>query len=508
MRIVIVEDELQIRNGLVKLVERINSTYHVVGCAVNGLQGLSCIKEQQPDVVITDVRMPEMDGLEMIGAVKAAGISTHFLIMSAYSDFTYAKTALTLGVSDYLLKPASIEELSQALKKMELQIKESAAFSEINSFESAIRYLILNDGNIDKQTQKHIADKFQLGEDENFTEVLFYFGQHYSMARDSVSRLTCQNFQRECSVVCSIPLESKKSILYVLSGVKDKAKFTKWLQSSVKIHSQTIWTGADVSLAFCTGYNELYSTAMGLLDALIWKISLPNEPLIIWPDVLQTQTQHCSFPIEIENQLRIAICSHSFSKINTEFQRFIDYFSGDTVYLPIEIRECYTRFLWTTLNLSKEVGLTNVNKIKSQKVMEELLDTHNITEINNVATKMLNILCTSTEQRDIQELNIIILKAKSLIHEFYSSGINLEEIAQKLNITPEYLSAQFHQVVGETFSTYIRNYRISKAKELLLGTQLKLNQIAMKVGYSDPKYFSQVFKKVTGQLPGEYRRAK
>ena len=177
MRIVIVEDELQIRNGLVKLVEKINSTYHVVGCAVNGLQGLSCIKEQQPDVVITDVRMPEMDGLEMIGAVKAAGISTHFLIMSAYSDFTYAKTALTLGVSDYLLKPASIEELSQALKKMELQIKESAAFSEINSFESAIRYLILKESDVDNQTKKHIADKFQLGTRD--LVFLFYFGEHY-----------------------------------------------------------------------------------------------------------------------------------------------------------------------------------------------------------------------------------------------------------------------------------------------------------------------------------------
>lgn len=186
----------------------------------------------------------------------------------------------------------------------------------------------------------------------------------------------------------------------------------------------------------------------------------------------------------------------------------MNYFSGDTVYLPIEIRECYTRFLWTALNLSKEIGLLKVNKIKSQQIMEELLDTHNITEINNVALKLLNILCKSTEECDTQELNIIIIRAKSLIHEFYSSGINLEEIAQKLNITPEYLSAQFHQVVGETFSSYIRNYRVAKAKELLLGTQLKLNQIAMKVGYSDPKYFSQVFKKVTGQLPGEYRRAK
>lgn len=93
-----------------------------------------------------------------------------------------------------------------------------------------------------------------------------------------------------------------------------------------------------------------------------------------------------------------------------------------------------------------------------------------------------------------------------MIHEFYQSGITLEEIASKLNITPEYLGTQFHKEMGVNFSTYMKNYRISKAKELLCGTQLKLYEIAEKVGYSDPKYFSKVFKETTGQLPAEYRK--
>ena len=93
-----------------------------------------------------------------------------------------------------------------------------------------------------------------------------------------------------------------------------------------------------------------------------------------------------------------------------------------------------------------------------------------------------------------------------MIHEFYQRGITLDEIALKLDITPEYLSSQFHRETGQTFSSYIREYRMSKAKELLIGTQMKLYEIAEKVGYSDAKYFSRMFREYTGQLPAEYRK--
>ena len=93
-----------------------------------------------------------------------------------------------------------------------------------------------------------------------------------------------------------------------------------------------------------------------------------------------------------------------------------------------------------------------------------------------------------------------------MIHEFYQSGITLDEIALKLNVTPEYLSMQFHKEVGETYSSYMKNYRVSKAKELLVGTQMKQYEIARQVGYADSKYFGKVFRECTGYSPAEYRK--
>lgn len=507
MRIVIVEDESQIRTGLARLVEHISKNYTVVGSAVNGLQGLNCVREQHPDVVITDVRMPEMDGLEMIGALTAAGTTSKFIIISAYSEFAYAQQAISFGVSEYLLKPASMAELAQSLRKLELQLQESSAQGEVHSLDAAIRRLVLREDELDAQTCAQLARKYLLQDRGLFALARFYFGEHYPAERDAVSRLTCQKLRERCSTVCALPLDTQQAILYVLMDVPDRETFRVWFTNNARVHGRTMWQGADISLAFCESYTGLHQAAMGLLDALPWRITLPQAPVLFWPEVLDTVTSPCAYPIETEQQMRAAVCAHDPEKIRQAFRRFDRYFSGETVYDPGEIRECYTRFLWAAFNLAKELNLFAAGA-ESQRMMAVLLDARNLAEVQQVSRHLCQKLETAAAHHPQDEVGIAVLRAKSLIHEFYATGITLEEIAARLRLTPEYLSTQFHQEVGMTFSAYIREYRIAKAKELLLGTQLKLHQVAERVGYSDPKYFSQVFKKATGQLPAEYRRSR
>lgn len=506
MRIVIVEDELQIREGLKNLVERIHSDYHVVGCAANGIQGLNLVKEQLPDVVITDVRMPEMDGLEMIGALNAAGIGARYIIISAYSEFAYARKAVSLGATEYILKPISIADLSESLSKVEMQMQTSARQESIDSLEAALGTLVLRGDSVSPALREKIAVKYRIGEKSNLALVLFYYGNRYDTLEKAAISATCQKLEKQSGRVSAIALEGQKSYLYILPDVAQGEEFAQWLNCSVKIHGQTLWTGAAVSLAFCQGLGGLYSAAMGLLHGLNWHISLPNTPVIRYPEVLKLQTEHCAYPISLENHLRSALCSQDTEKIRRQCEAFRQYFSGQKLYQPQEIKECYTRFLWTAATLAKEMGLISATNVTSKSVMERILPVHTLEELNSVADELIRFVCT--QNAGAGEQNLVIMRAKSMIHEFYSTGINLDEIAHKLNITPEYLSTQFHKETGETFSAYIRNYRMAKAKELLIGTQLKLHQIAAQVGYADPKYFGQVFKKCTGQLPADYRRSK
>ena len=123
LRVVIVEDEIRIREGLGKLLSRSGDVYEVVMEAGNGEEGLQAILELKPDIVITDIRMPDMDGLEMLERMVKAGIRTKAIVLSAFSEFEYARTAMKLGVTEYLLKPIAYNELMQSLENVSFQIE-------------------------------------------------------------------------------------------------------------------------------------------------------------------------------------------------------------------------------------------------------------------------------------------------------------------------------------------------------------------------------------------------
>ena len=222
----------------------------------------------------------------------------------------------------------------------------------------------------------------------------------------------------------------------------------------------------------------------------------------------ETPYVHCAYPINIENDLRVAICAQNTEKVQQHFVKFEEYFSGHQVYLPQEIKDSYTRFLWSAINVSKEVGHFSSEGTRYKQMIEGVLQAQNLGELNAVLFAIAESLSTKIAHDAAAQENLTVKRAKSLIHEFYGDGITLDEIAHKLGITPEYLSTQFRKETGDTFSNYIRDFRIKKSKELLLGTQLKLHQISAQIGYSDPKYFSQVFKKAVGQLPADYRKTR
>ena len=161
--------------------------------------------------------------------------------------------------------------------------------------------------------------------------------------------------------------------------------------------------------------------------------------------------------------------------------------------------------MWAIIETAKSVGNERVGNIKQQKLLDRIMSAKVHSELSEVCDFIAdNLDCRETQN---ESDNLTIRRAKSMISEFYNVGITLDEIASRLNITPEYLGTQFHKETGVTFSAYIKNFRIQKAKELLIGTSLKLYEIADRVGYSDPKYFSKVFKETTGQLPADYRKS-
>ena len=143
--------------------------------------------------------------------------------------------------------------------------------------------------------------------------------------------------------------------------------------------------------------------------------------------------------------------------------------------------------------------------LSQQRILDCIMGAKSFQELKEAVEEVLGKLRTQADTEE-EVAHLTVRRIKSMIHEFYQSGITLDEIAAKLNVTPEYLSMQFHKEVGETYTSYLKNYRVNKAKELLIGTQMKQYEIAREVGYTDSKYFSKVFRECTGYSPANYRK--
>lgn len=510
MKIVIVEDEIRIREGICKLIKNMYHNYEIVGEAENGVEGLEIIMRTKPDLVITDIKMPFMDGLEMLTHMYEQKMKTKAIVLSAYSEFSYAQQAMKLGVTEYLLKPIVVSDFTQSIKTMENQCIEEKNMNPqvLGNLENVLFGIIYGGLDPNEELHEFIQNKYGFMSNATFSEIHFYLGEEYEKRHKQIRREIENTLMEKKDIKYSvIEIPKEKTTIVILYACQDLHAVERWLQNRILDRRRKDFGNANISIGWINveGINCLKSSNQIITKFMDWNIVLGDFVIISYPKILQVQTVPCVYPIEIENQMKVAMCTHDMKKVNICIQKMQEYFGNGQVYAPKEIKESYVRFLWSLMNIAKEIGALDHNNFEQQKILEMIMGAINKEELKIVCDKLVSNIILS-EEKESNSATLSVKRAESMIHEFYNTGITLDEIAAKLNITPEYLGTQFHKEIGKNFSTYMKEIRIQKAKELLIGSQKKLYEIAEKVGYADPKYFSRVFKECTGQLPAEYRK--
>lgn len=513
----LVEDEIVTREGIRNCIDWDNSPYHFTGEAPDGEMALHALKDIKPDILITDIKMPFLDGLSLARMVKKDQPWMKIVILSGHDEFEYAKEAISIGVDEYLLKPVSSEEMQKTLGKISESIeKEKRQKRNLEQLQERVlsgervlrnRWLeqfITGQSGVQNQVESAGEKNIDLlpGPYSVINILLNANGIDYrqlALGRQLISDYCDKQenlfycslgLEKQTILVKGLPREEAEDSLYI---VAQGIKFEVERNSSCSV---------SVGIGPLVNYSREIPESFSLADRVIRYMRLTGKSLILGTgdipgdySILNSRKQEGM----LQQQLRKVEPDSIKKLVNTyliligkeDSQAFFHFLNED---LKQAVSELLEPFSASVDSLFPELIQTGNDFPQSETEKRELL---------------LALFQRWIEYRDMHQHDkhgLTLLKAREYIKQnYFCQDISLESVASYVNLSPNHFSTVFSQETGKTFIEYLTAVRIKKAKELLTGSKMKCGDISYEVGYGDPHYFSFLFKKKTGTSPSEYR---
>lgn len=530
-KLMIVEDELLMRVGIRSMLNWEEYGFCIAGEASNGKEALELALEKVPDLIITDIRMPVMDGLALIKQLSPSLKNCKYVILSNFDELDYVKNALKFGATDYLIKSeineqSLIELLTNIREKLQSEQHPLNALPYVSSdYSKSIRYLkdsFFQDIVSGFTHEKELITKakelhFRIQSDQ--LVVIKFIVNHYEKVKrkyiekgEKLLRFSILNIMEEV-----IPSRWAKEIFvessseyWVVVNVRsdteahaDLNKLIRKVLTSLKDFMNLSLTAGVSSI--CFGFESLRRASQEAEFALKERFFTGESHILYVEDVRETPSKD-----DVENLLSpqqeqhfMKIC---MSKNKEKARQFLE-----EIYIDLKtvragensIRKQYLTLLETMhahlLNSTSRSKLSMTEKSPYEIVLngEHWKDIHE--NVLTYITETFNASSQVTHELKYTDLAI------DIINSYYAEDLSLQGVASQINVNPSYLSRLFKQEKKENFISYLTRVRIDHAKAFLLSKELRIYEIADKVGYHNYTYFSKIFKKNTGLTPEEYR---
>ena len=497
-KILVVDDEMPIRQWLefcIKIIEG----YEAAGLAANGAEGFSMYRKLLPEIVITDIRMPVMDGLEMMQMIHNLNPSVYTVVLTSHEDFEYARKSIKLGASEYILKTEITEEsLKQVLEKASESIGEAGqsgvekTLEELTNRNHYLRSLVLGQSRaqvseamlreyeiplvkgayvaLDVMAFGEEPLRFSLPQNEilihvlkipvdwNHTVIIGNLNQHKGSGESQLMQLVhgyCEEIMGEvsCRIGCSDIYDNPAKMGLAMRQAYERVKLSFY-------HSRERFFYTQATGKYRTSNGEKYKILFG-------------KELV---------SQNYRKAMDIRDQM--------MEEARREEITDIDY-----------LKKMYLFFITSLFHITKE----DTDQVEEQlsAIGKEIADTGSIEELDGVIRDIFERHGYGKALSD--EYSSPIRSAISCMEEQYAGPLTLSDVASRAGISSEYLSRLFKEETGVKFVVYLNNLRLKHALHLLETTNLKVYEVAEQVGYSNLSYFSTVFKKNFGQNPFDYK---
>ncbi|GLC89657.1 response regulator [Lysinibacillus piscis] len=519
MRVLLVDDEAQIRKGLMKKVKWVEFGYDEILEAANGVEALEVLQQYKIHLILTDIRMPRMDGVELAQKCHESYPNCKLVVLSGYSDFDYVKKAMQYGVRDYLLKPIAPDELNEMVYKMTVEInKELQKQKEIDSAkhfvhsyfhevqEQYLLYMVK-----DEWLQKHLVVERvkQLQLDEILKQpyqLLTAELRGNSSSRVSELWYSFQLISRELTVpnkwIYAFINPSYRNVVHFLVLADDKVLAT-FIQSLLAEVKRLLRLELVIGIGNkAVGIENLKTSYISSL--LAWSQSeLGCQSQIIQAGEISKETVDVS--TDSERILLHAIESLNAESFNKQIKQLFDISLHHSVW-SFSYMANRILFLLSAVGQKYDADSQGVKELLwecQQSIWALQSDVSIIEKIQDLAKKIME----NVRKARYSNGRLVVENIRQYMDEHYGTEITLTSLSEMFHMNNAYLSELFKEQIGENFSDYLTRIRMEKAQIFLQDEQLKIIDVANLVGYANSGYFSTVFKKYFKQTPVEYRVA-
>ncbi|RCX18200.1 two-component system response regulator YesN [Fontibacillus phaseoli] len=499
-KVFLVDDEPFIIEGLYDIVDWAQLGMEIVGQAENGKAALQALQEKPVDILITDISMPEMTGLQLIREARKFKPALKVIVLSGYDEFAYLKEGMALGIENYLLKPINLEEFRGTLTSVRNKLELSRSNETLNEY--SIR--ILRDNVMHRWMYNQIgplefkerADLLGIDIDKPLVLIsLLRFRQNSAGSFDLVERELGGNPN-------VIPFRNNDSDIVLLHHFEDPEQGTQEVQARIdRLASILFPYQPQISLGSVedrdTGASLSYENAK---KAQEYFMIFPERDVISYGELnaRSATAETSSFDWNESSRLLLARDKEGlFALIDRQFTSLGESGAASPALLQEVALEWMIRFKLELQEIrhSEDVGMFSggFEQIRSATTLEEL-----VAIVKNTAAAVMEAL-----SRDVK--SPVVQQVLNTIQDSYNQDLSLKTLGNTYKIHPVYLGQLFHKEVGESFTEYINRYRIDKAKEMLKTTHQKVHEIARNVGYWETGYFYKQFKKYVGVSPTEFK---
>lgn len=538
-KILIVDDEEEVRTSIIRKIPWEALGYQVAGDAENGEDALEKARILEPDLILTDIKMPYMDGLTLAERIKEERSSTEIVLFSGFDEFEYAKQAIRLHVMEYILKPVNVEELTEILRKLKVKMDENIAEKrDVEALRRNYRAMLpvvrehfladLVHGKLDSAAIWDGFHRFGLCDRETAAGWKWLAASvliEIPKKDDGIQELSLHAEKELIPFSVQKLLEEKLAhriahLVFMstygpclICAMKNEREFTTLIglfgqvcQDCRKILELTVTIGVGEP---CGQPEALCESCRESKDALGYRATIGSGTVIYINDMEAVHDTYLEFDAQSEGALIGAIKFGGRADIVREVEKLISkmeqakvHTSQHQIYL-ISIINCLMQLIQ-----KYELDIYTVWG-KDTDYLDVI--SHLITA-ESMQNFLINTCVAISENIHVERDNSVkntIREAESYIMDNYANpDLSVELICEHLHISPAYFSTIFKREVGKNYVNYITEIRLDKAVELLNKTDDKTYVIAAKVGYQEPNYFSYVFKKQFGMSPSKYRSSR